>query len=625
MKFFLKEAIFFNRAPFNKLDLHFDENEIAVLSAVNGRGKTTILSHIVDAFHEIARTHFAGAYEGKENKYYRVSSNIEKLDVAKPSIVYLRFCTSDGQLIDQLNIRGQCTEEEYNSAVILEGKIPYAQITSDLTTNNAAKRVSANVDKKIAETIFSNNILTYFPSYRFEQPGYLNDPYKIRMEFALATEFAGRLTNPLEIITGLPQLANWIMDVVLDNGVNNDAHSQRVLQNLAKLLTLTLISKGYGNLRFGIGQRGLGGARIQVLTNAERGVTIYPSLFSISSGEAAMLSLFGELIHQADNIKRFESLEAISGIVLIDEVDKHLHIKLQKEILPQLFKVFPNVQFIISSHSPFLSMGLAEVLMERSKIIDLETFGISKDPTTNELYSEVYQLMLGESDKFKDLYVSLQEKMTRGELPLVITEGKTDVQHLKKAKEKLNINCDVEYFEIDGSWGDSKLKILLEQLSKVPQRRKIIGIFDRDTPTIVADIEAGGQIFKHYGNNVHAFCIPTPVGRERYSNISIEFYYNEADLKKEKNGKRLYFDNEVEFRQSASAKAKRTLKKLDAISADDEHTKKIIDENIGDLDWIHSKAAFAALIENDDEFIADFDFSSFQIIFSRIDEILNHA
>jgi predicted ATP-binding protein involved in virulence len=128
-------------------------------------------------------------------------------------------------------------------------------------------------------------------------------------------------------------------------------------------------------------------------------------------------------------------LEAISGIVLIDEVDKHLHIKLQKEILPALFTLFPNVQFIVSSHSPFLSMGLAEVALDRTKIIDLETFGISKDLTKNELYVEVYQTMIGENDRFKELYRSREKKTKTGSVPLIITEGKTDVRHLRAAKK----------------------------------------------------------------------------------------------------------------------------------------------------------------------------------------------
>ena len=42
MKVFLEKAIFVNRVPFENLSLDFGENEISVLSSVNGRGKTTI-------------------------------------------------------------------------------------------------------------------------------------------------------------------------------------------------------------------------------------------------------------------------------------------------------------------------------------------------------------------------------------------------------------------------------------------------------------------------------------------------------------------------------------------------------------------------------------------------------
>jgi len=91
MKIYLEKAIFVNRAPFDKLELDFNQNEIAVLTAVNGRGKTTLISHIVDAFYEMAKPYFPEEFKGRENKYYRVSSPIFNLNQTKPSFVYLRF------------------------------------------------------------------------------------------------------------------------------------------------------------------------------------------------------------------------------------------------------------------------------------------------------------------------------------------------------------------------------------------------------------------------------------------------------------------------------------------------------------------------------------------------------
>lgn len=48
------------------------------------------------------------------------------------------------------------------------------------------------------------------------------------------------------------------------------------------------------------------------------------------------------------------SPEELSGVTIIDEIDVHLHISLQKKILPFLIKSFPKIQFIVSTHSPFV-------------------------------------------------------------------------------------------------------------------------------------------------------------------------------------------------------------------------------------------------------------------------------
>jgi predicted ATP-binding protein involved in virulence len=375
MKTYLEKIIFINRAPFDKLELNFSENEMAILTAINGSGKTTLLSHIVDAWHEMARPHFPNEFEEKENKFYRVSSPIYNLIQNQPSFVYIRFKTTDGN-VDYVDVRNKCTEEQYNEAIKIEGKIPFNEIKPALAEANNVKRTSTNFNKQIAENIFFNNIITYFPSYRFETPGYLNEPYKINLDFKKLSGYSGYLKNPLEVVTGLPQLANWIMDIVLDMRMNQTMPDLIVFKQLNNLITQTLISKKLGALRFGVGSRGMGSTRIQIV-NSQGNQQVYPTIFNLSSGESSMLCLFGELLRQADNYRNNIQLNEITGIVLIDEVDKHLHIKLQKEALPKLFKLFPNVQFVLSSHSPFLSMGLAEEVKERTKIIDLDNLGIS--------------------------------------------------------------------------------------------------------------------------------------------------------------------------------------------------------------------------------------------------------
>jgi predicted ATP-binding protein involved in virulence len=57
----------------------------------------------------------------------------------------------------------------------------------------------------------------------------------------------------------------------------------------------------------------------------------------------------------------------MQGLVLIDEIETHLHIDLQKKILPFLTSFFPKIQFIVTTHSPFVLTSIKDAV-----IYDLE-------------------------------------------------------------------------------------------------------------------------------------------------------------------------------------------------------------------------------------------------------------
>lgn len=91
MSFFVERIIIKNRAPFESVDLTFKEQSISVLTAFNGKGKTTILSYIVDAWVELTKGIYSKSFEGRESSYYRVSSPLYDIMRGKPSLVYIRF------------------------------------------------------------------------------------------------------------------------------------------------------------------------------------------------------------------------------------------------------------------------------------------------------------------------------------------------------------------------------------------------------------------------------------------------------------------------------------------------------------------------------------------------------
>lgn len=618
----LQKAIFHNRAPFEHLELDFQDSNIAVLSGINGRGKTTILSHIVDAFYEMAKKGYYNEFEGKSNKFYRVSSALQSINQNKLSFVYLRFIFKE-EIIDYLDIRNICEEDEYNKFIKLDNKIPYSNIKIEIENNDVLKKIQIN-DKEVKE-LFSQNILTYFPSYRYEQPGYLNDVYKVNLDFNLKMQFNGYLPNPIEVISDLPKIANWIMDIVLDKYLYPNTNANPTFIRLQNIISIILTSKFHKIVRFGIGQRQDGLARIQIM-DTETEQSLYPSVFYLSSGEAALLCIFGELLKQTDKIYRY--CENVTGVVLIDEVDKHLHIKLQKEVLPKLFTLFPNVQFIVSSHSPFLNMGLADEKELKTIIFDLDNDGIPTNAENNDLYQEVYTMMLDKNNQYAQMYKNLKQKVDKDTKTLIITEGKTDSKHLQNAFNKLKLDLlDAEFVDVVNiENGDRTLFNRLKEFAILKRTNKVIGIFDRDKDDILKDLNDGKEPYKSFGNNVYGFAIPLVNESEYGTKISIEHYYHKKDLLKEdKNHRRLFLGEE--FYDSSISKdgnfQTRTNKIQNKIEING-----VIDEKVYNRDDLEMKTNIALTkndfsdLVSDEEYSKDFDFSNFKKIYDIIKEII---
>ncbi|VAW68020.1 hypothetical protein MNBD_GAMMA10-786 [hydrothermal vent metagenome] len=77
------------------------------------------------------------------------------------------------------------------------------------------------------------------------------------------------------------------------------------------------------------------------------------SVLQLSQGEKSMLALVADISRRLVLLNpSLENPLKGSGIVLIDEIDLHLHPMWQQNILPNLEKTFPNIQFIVSTHSP---------------------------------------------------------------------------------------------------------------------------------------------------------------------------------------------------------------------------------------------------------------------------------
>ena len=136
---------------------------------------------------------------------------------------------------------------------------------------------------------------------------------------------------------------------------------------------------------------------------------------NLSDGYSAIISIVTELLlrMEAHEVKSYD----LEGIVVIDEIETHLHVDLQKKILPFLIDFFPKIQFIVTTHSPFVLSSLSN-----ATICDLETKTI-----TTDLSSYSYDALLESyfnTDKYSQ---EIKNKISEFE-KLISIKDRTDEQ-----------------------------------------------------------------------------------------------------------------------------------------------------------------------------------------------------
>lgn len=113
----------------------------------------------------------------------------------------------------------------------------------------------------------------------------------------------------------------------------------------------------------------------------------------LSQGEKSLLALVGDIARRLAilNPSLDNPLQG-EGVVLIDEVDLHLHPKWQQNLIDKLTKTFPNVQFILTTHSPHIVSDRKDVLVYALDDGQLHKFGNIYGEDVNTLLNDVFDV-----------------------------------------------------------------------------------------------------------------------------------------------------------------------------------------------------------------------------------------
>ncbi len=158
---------------------------------------------------------------------------------------------------------------------------------------------------------------------------------------------------------------------------------------------------------------------------------------ALSDGYRAFLGWVGDLLyHVCMTCPEGKKLVDNKGIVMVDEIDLHLHPKWQMTVLPTLGKTFPNIQFIVTSHSPLLvgSLEWMNIIVmvpgpkqsSQAKRIEQAVHGLDADQVLlTDFFGLESTRAIGKSRKLKELTLKarngdneaankLLEQMSRG-------------------------------------------------------------------------------------------------------------------------------------------------------------------------------------------------------------------
>jgi predicted ATP-binding protein involved in virulence len=498
-----------NTGPIDLLKLQFpmdgEKPKPLLIVGANGSGKSILLSHLVN-FLIIARNEVFDDVEVEKGKVFKIRSPSYIMSGKDYSYSSIEFDSGPRIFEWQLRLRKSVFEDQlgYSSARKEWNEIPEDQ-ASLFGTNFQNNR--AHLD-----SFCRRQCCLYFPVNRFEDPAWLNlENMKTKANYVDLKHITGYSNRKVICTSPLRDNRNWLLDVLLDRSLYEMQFTTLPYQAVptqqpievqlfagykgpitsvytAVIRLLKVILRDSGNVRLGAGPRN--NRQISVMKDE---IPWIPNLFQLSTGEAQLLNLFASILRDFDlSDGTFNDLTDIKGIVIIDEIDAHLHAMHQKEVLPELIASFPNVQFVITTHSPLFLLGMKEKLgSDAFNIISLpDGASVVADDFTE--FTIAYEMFRETERHRREIKASLEQVNK----PIVFVEGEYDIRYLMRAAEllgkqeliaKVQLKDGCGFGNLDRIWRsyDNKLSEVIPG--------KILLIYDCDTHKANAD---KGFVFK---------------------------------------------------------------------------------------------------------------------------------
>ena len=485
-----------NYGPITQLDIMLpaddDGPKPVVLVGRNGSGKSVLLSHIVNALVAAQQRAFSLSPEVEAGRVYKLRS--PRYIAPGKEFSFARVDFTDSLWSGELQLRKR--KQDYDGAPPDGVRGTDAASVWDRMGDTDLSRIHTegfNEPFRLQQ-LFGSNCVIYFPPDRFEDPAWLNEAnLTAKATHAKSVRSAGSTDRSVLNYSPLRDNQNWlfglaydfsaferqsvVLPVLVDSTSRRTANFQAFIDTHGQArqlydVALSIVREVVGRedvVRLGIGSR-----HDRVISVMSGDQTLVPNIFQLSSGEVSLLNLFLSILRDYDLTgDRFTQAQEIKGIVVVDEIDLHLHARHKHVILPKLMKMFPKVQFIVTSHSPLFVLGLWRVFGEDGFGLYNLPEGLPISPEEFSEFGDAYRAFTNTRRYTEEMRFAV----SKAEHPVIFVDGDTDVQYHRKAAELLGFDSLLTGVEFRD--GGGKLKNIWTGLTKDHvERKRVIVLHD---------------------------------------------------------------------------------------------------------------------------------------------------
>ena len=394
---YLEKLKLHNFRCYEKLEIDFNR-QLTVLVGKNGSGKTTVLEAIAIAL----GTWFVGFNIVNAKGINKRTDPLRK--------AYQIGATDDVQTQFPVEIEAWGKIEESKDQ-ILHWKRELYTPTGTMTTKDAKEIVeyAAEYQKAISE----GRTDIYLPMVAYYGTGRLLDYH--RQKRTDVFKVSSRTNGYIDCLDGTANV-KLMMDWFQIMTINKYQRQEENLESNPELDTVYLAMEkcltnlsGYSDVKI---RYNMGTQELDVYYSEQDKQRMRIPLNQLSDGYKGMISLVADIAYRMATLNPQLGTEVLSkgdGVVLIDEVDLHLHPAWQQKVIDNLMNIFPKVQFIVSTHAPAI---ISSVKTDKLRILSNKEVCMTANQVYGKDVNSVMKEIMGVNDR-PDQFVELFEKFYR--------------------------------------------------------------------------------------------------------------------------------------------------------------------------------------------------------------------